>query len=299
MTAQPVTRAPVVEQQSSAAKVLALLTAMLGGGREAVSLTEIAFAVGLPKSTTHRLLKVLEDQGFVDRAGPRYRLGDSFLDLAETARWSSHTDLRDAAYPSLAALFERSGAVAVHLAVLRGPTIHYVDKLMRPEGLRLPTRVGGRFPAACTGLGKAMLAVGPPEVLEEALVGPLPRATPYSVTGQGHLRTQLDRVRADGFVIEREEACHGFVCVAAPIVTEGQPVAALSVAVPTLTVGRSGPDRLAGLGRLVAATATTVGDALRPGSSPREVPAIGTVHSLRARTRLDSRSSSRSPIEEQ
>lgn len=299
MTAQPLTRGPIGEQQSSASKVLALLTAMLGGGRGAVSLTEIAVAVGLPKSTTHRLLKVLEDQGFVDRAGPLYRLGDSFLDLAETARWSSHTDLRDAAYPSLAALFERSGAVAVHLAVLRGRSIHYVDKLMRPEGLRLPTRVGGRFPAACTGLGKAMLAMGPQEVLDDVLVDPLPRATPYSVTGRGQLRAQLDRVRADGFVIEREEACHGFVCVAAPILSAGRPVAALSIAVPTLAVGRSGPDRLLGLGRLVAATARSVGEALLPESSPREVPAVGTVHSLSPRTRLDSRASNRSRSEEQ
>lgn len=284
--------APAGEQLSSASKVLSVLATMLRGGRGAVTLTEIALAVGLPKSTIHRLLKVLGEQGYVDRAGLLYRLGDSFLDLAETARWSRFDDLRDAAYPLLATLFARSDAVAVHLAVLRGSSIHYVDKLMRPEGVRLPTRVGGRFPAACTGLGKAMLAAGPAEVVEQVLDRPLPRATPYSVTGRGQLLTQLREVRRTGFVIEHEEACHGFVCVAAPIRAAGRSVAALSVAVPTVEVTRAGSGRLDELGRMVSGTAGSVGRVLPSESVPWEVPAAGTVHSLRDGRRVDSPSSS-------
>lgn len=296
MTAQPLPRDPAadVEQpSSSASKVLALLTAMLRNGRGAVSLTEVALAARLPKSTTHRLLKVLEDHGFVDRQGSLYRLGGPFLDLSETARWSPFADLRDAAYPQLASLFERAGTVAVHLAVLRGRSVHYVDKLMRPEGVRLPTRVGGRFPAACTGLGKAMLAASPAEVLREVLVDPLPRATPYSVTARGQLLTQLRHVRDDGFVVEREEACHGFVCIAAPILADGEPIAAVSVAVATVSLGRSGGGRVDELGRLVASTAKTVGGAIAPAPPGHEVPAAGTVHSLRGRGGIDSCPSSR------
>lgn len=294
MTALPMMRDPAVgvEQQSSASKVLALLTAMLRGGRGVVSLTEVALAVGLPKSTTHRLLRVLEVQGFVDRVGHLYRLGDTFLDLAETARWSPYADLRDAAYPRLASLFERSGAVAVHLAVLRGRSIHYVDKLMLPEGVRLPTRVGGRFPAACTGLGKAMLAVGPVEVLEEVLIEPFPRATPHSVTAPGQLLSQLRHVQTEGFVVESEEACPGFVCIAAPILSAGELIAAVSVTLATVAIGRSRQGRLSELGRMVSATATAVGRALAPPMSANGVPAPGTVHSLRDRARIDSAASS-------
>lgn len=288
MTAHP---APVLagrepDTPSSAAKVLGVLRTMLEGGRGAVGLSEIALAGGLPRSTAHRLLKELEGQGFVERFGSLYRLGADFLDLAQEAWVAPFAALRDAAYPSLATLFEQSEAVAVHLAVLRGSSIHYVDKLMRPEGLRLPTRVGGRFPAACTGLGKAMLATGPEEVLQTVLAQPLPRATPYSVTGAGHLLTQLDRVRTDGFVVEREEACHGFVCVAAPVGPVGRPIAAISVAVPTVSLRRAGPTRLPALGRLVVAAARRATAAL-PVDEP-EVPAVGTVHSLPRRSRIDS-----------
>lgn len=289
MTAQPeVNDVGAPEQQSSASKVVALLTTMLRSGEDTVSLTEVAVAVGQPKSTTHRLLKVLESQGFVDRAGCRYRLGDAFLDLAETARWSQHTSLRDAAYPALAALFERSDAVAVHLGVMRGRSVQYVDKLMRPQGVRLPTRVGGRFPVACTGLGKAMLAVGPREALEQVLVSPLPRATPHSVTSQAQLLVQLRQVRDTGFAVETEEACHGFVCIASPVLSEGQPVAAVSVAVPTLQIVRSGRVRLAALGRIVTEAAHEVEAALQPGGARHRVPAVGTTDSFRGRPRIDS-----------
>ncbi|ASR36995.1 hypothetical protein BAY61_20670 [Prauserella marina] len=300
MTAQPLIRelrSNVDQTSSSAAKVLVLLTTMLNSGRAAVSLTEVALAAGLPKSTAHRLLGTLEDHGFVDRDGCLYRLGDSFLDLSETARWSPFADLRDAAYPRLAGLFERSGAVAVHLAVLRGRSIQYVDKLMRPEGVRLPTRVGGRFPAACTGLGKAMLAVGPPEVLEDVLVGPLPRATPHSVTAHGRLLSQLRHVRDDGFVVEREEACHGFVCVAAPILSGGEPIAALSMAVATVALGRSPGGKTAELGRLVSATAESIGAAMVPSMVRPGVPAAGTTHSLLERARVDSAAASPKSLE--
>lgn len=294
MTAQPLIRqaTPAGEQQSSAAKVLSVLTTMLRGGRGAVTLSEVALSVGLPKSTTHRLLKVLEDQGFVDRSGPLYRVGDSLVELAESSRWSPVDDLRDAAYPLLATLFARSGAVAVHLAVLRGSSIHYVDKLMQPEGVRIPTRVGGRFPAACTALGKSMIAVSPAAVVEAVLADPLPRATPYSVTRSGQLLTQLRGVRDSGFVIEREEAAHGFVCVAAPISAPGHPLAAVSVVVPTLAVARTGASRLEGLGRLVSGTAGSIGRMLPEESAQGEVPTAGTVHSLRDRRPVDSRSSS-------
>lgn len=302
MTAQPLTSDALLGVEppsSSASKVLALLTAMLRNGRGAVSLTEVAVAAGLPKSTTHRLLKVLEDHGFVDREGSLYCLGGTFLDLGETARWSPFVDLRDAAYPHLAGLFERSGAIAVHLAVLRARSIHYVDKLMRPEGVRLPTRVGGRFPAACTGLGKAMLAVSPTKVLEEVLVDPLPRATPRSVTAHGQLATQLRQARDDGFVVEHEEACHGVVCVAAPILSAGEPIAAISVAIATVALGRSRRGRADDLGRLVSAAAQAVGAALQPSMPVGTVPATGTVHSLRGRGRIDSAASSPTTSQEQ
>lgn len=264
-----------------------------------MSLSEVAIAAGLPKSTTHRLLKVLEEHEFVEREGSLYRLGGSFLDLTESAHPTRYAALRNAAYPQLAQLFERTGAIAVHLGVLRGRSIHYIDKLMRPEGVRLPTRVGGHFPAACTGLGKAMLAVSPGEVLDEVLGAPLPRATPRSVTAHGQLLAQLKRVTESGYAVEHEEACHGIVCIAAPILAAGEPVASVSVSVASVALGRSHERRVTDLGRHVTATAVAVGEALRATREERGVPVNGTVHSLRGRRPVDSPAPSQTTRQEE
>jgi DNA-binding IclR family transcriptional regulator len=248
--------------QSSAAKTLTVLAALAEAGGTPVGVTDLALGVGLPKSTTHRLLKVLEERGFVSRAGARYRIGGTFFELSEVARWSDHAVLRDAAYRPLVRLFERSEAIAVHLGVLRGTSVFYVDKLMRPEGTRVPSRVGGRFPATCTGLGKAMLAFSDDALIDEVLREPLARPTPYSVATRRQFVDQLAQARADRFAVEREESCQGTICVAAPILHDGVAVAALSITVSSAHLVRGPQGRLAMLGKLAVDTAAVVSSLL-------------------------------------
>jgi IclR family transcriptional regulator, acetate operon repressor len=270
---------------SSAAKTLGVLTAMLKAGTPTVGVTEVAQELGMPKSTTHRLLKVLEDHGFVSRAGVRYRVGGRFFELSEVAGWSEHGELRDAAYRPLARLFERTDPIAVHLGVLRGRSVFYVDKVMGPQGTRLPTRVGGRFPATCTGLGKAMLAHSDAAVVDAVLAQPLARPTPYSVAARRRFVDQLEQTRASGYAVEREEACHGTVCVAAPILLEGRAVAALSVCVSSASLARGREGRLAVLGELVVETAATVTGLLPSDEGSLRVPGAGTTPFSRSAAR--------------
>jgi IclR family transcriptional regulator, acetate operon repressor len=270
---------------SSAAKTLALLTALLKAESPTVGVTEVAQELGMPKSTTHRLLKVLEEHGFVSRAGARYRVGGRFFELSEVASWSEHGELRDAAYRPLARLFERTDPIAVHLGVLRGRSVFYVDKVMGPQGTRLPTRVGGRFPATCTGLGKAMLAHSDAAVVDAVLAHPLARPTPYSVAARRRLVDQLEQTRAIGYAVEREEASQGTVCVAAPILQAGRAVAALSICVSSTAVARGREGRLAALGKLAVETAAIVTGLLPSDEAGPQVPGAGTTPFSRSAAR--------------
>jgi IclR family transcriptional regulator, acetate operon repressor len=244
--------------QSSASKTLALLEALTRIEASTFGLTEVALDIGVPKSTVHRLLKTLEEHGFVARAGSRYRVGGRFFELSEAARWSEYGELRDVAYRPLAWLFERSDAVAVHLAVLSGRDVVYLDKITRPAGTLLPSRIGGRFPATCTALGKAILAFSERAVVRDVLGHPLSRATPYSVAVRRQLLEQLGQTRSSGFAVEREEACHGMICIAAPILKDGKAIAAVSLCVPSLGVTRSGQDPTTALGKLASDAAAAV-----------------------------------------
>jgi DNA-binding IclR family transcriptional regulator len=86
------------------------------------------------------------------------------------------------------------------------------------------------MPAHCTGVGKALLAFGPPERLAAVLAAGLVRRTPRTVIAPGLLRAELDRVRRRGIAEEHEESATGIACVAAPVLgPDGLAVAALSI----------------------------------------------------------------------
>jgi DNA-binding IclR family transcriptional regulator len=241
---------------SSASKVLMLLDFIAQAKGRALGVSDLAATVGMPKSTTHRLLKALEGQGFVGRMGPKYRLGPRFLELGglgEATRWSEYDELRDLAVEPIEWLFERV-ACTVHLAVLEGHEVLYIEKVTGVGGLRIPSRVGGRMPATCTALGKAMLAFSTPQVVVHTLRSPLPRVTAHSIVMPRLLIEQLAGIRATGVAHEYEESRLGLSCLAAPVLQDGQAVAAISVSDVNSTADRS--SRYADL---VAQAAATIG----------------------------------------
>ncbi|ANQ75877.1 hypothetical protein AS032_29105 [Rhodococcus qingshengii] len=68
----------------------------------------------------------------------------------------------------------------------------------------------------------------------------------------------MSKAHTDGYAIEREEACHGTICVAAPVLRDGKTIAAISLSVPTAGVARTGDAGLDSLGRLAVDAAARI-----------------------------------------
>lgn len=227
-------------------KALSLLDVFRGHGPMGVS--EIARRAHIAKSTAFRLLAHLEEAGFVERVGTDYRLGWRLFELGNGVRHCQPRGLRDVAAPYLGDLFART-QVVVQLAVLDGTDVMYLDKVYGPGSPKTPSIVGGRVPATCTALGKAILAFSDRETVEGVLRGGLIRRTRYSIAEPGRLAQQLRQVRVEGVAYDREESALGLVCVAAPIVVNGRAEAAVSVSGPAT---RFDVDAVAGLVRRAA-----------------------------------------------
>jgi DNA-binding IclR family transcriptional regulator len=228
------------DTMSSASKALALLEVVAGADGGTVGVSDAAARSGLPKSTTHRLLKVLEDHSFVGRAGSKYRVGGRFFELCETVRNSAYGELRESAWNAMSWLYEQTRST-VHLAVLDGSDVVYLEKITATDGLRLPTRVGSRLPATCTGLGKAILAFSDPAVAVAATRS-MQVLTRHSISVPRVFIEDLARARARGFATDFEEARLGISCVAAPVKVGGRAIAAISSCFPSrqeLTSGRA------------------------------------------------------------
>jgi IclR family acetate operon transcriptional repressor len=215
-------------------RALRLLQELAGHGAGA-TLSELAASTGLPKSSLHRTLGALQERGFVaQRDDGRYLLGVELLRIA--FEFHDRLDLRVLLRPTL----ERLRATlneTVHVGVLDGPDVVYVDKLESTRPLSLTSKIGGRNPAHATAVGKALLAWTYPT--QASLVewvhrcGPLVRRTPRTIVDAGHLAKELARVRSEGFAKDLEESEPGVRCLATPVFFGGTaPIAAISISAP-------------------------------------------------------------------
>jgi IclR family acetate operon transcriptional repressor len=201
-------------------------------GQPRVRLSEASDYLGVAHSTAHRLMAMLAYHGFV-RQEPEsraYTAGPALVEIGLAA--VRELDIRLYARPVLEQLAAALGET-VHLAVLEGGNVRYLDAVESPRALRVASRTGTALAANCTASGKALLAQLPADEAAALLGGrgPLPGLTGQSITDRTRLRAELARVRARGCAVNVEESEEGVASVAVAVRGPRQP-AALVVSVP-------------------------------------------------------------------
>ena len=228
--------------------------------------TDILRESGQPRGTLHRQLSNLVDEGLLAvRPDQSYEPGLRLLTLASRA-WAGN-EFRAVAEPHLERLHEATGET-VHLAVLRGAYVIYLDKVEGRQVLRMHSQIGNASPAYCTGVGKAALSVLAPDDLEARIAATrFERHTASTLATPGALRAEIAAIREGGVAYDREEHEPGIRCVAAPVHSPARNlVAALSVTGPAFRVSEA---RLEGWADAVRAAARDIVDDLEPRLGPR------------------------------
>jgi len=208
----------------------------LSASRQPLSLADLSRALSMPRSSVHGLLATLVTLGLARRnEDAEFSLGPKALQWADA--YSAQSDVLRA----FGARVDRSaelGTETVMLATLDGADVVYLACRQGSRPLAVNFRVGGRFPAACTSSGKAMLATLPdPDVSQRLGAGTLPRLTRYGVTGLQALLRQLDTARRQGWAIDDEETAEGMQCFGAPVIGARGPSAVAAVAVSVIKAG--------------------------------------------------------------
>jgi DNA-binding IclR family transcriptional regulator len=217
---------------TSVGKALAVLDAFRGEGL-LLGVSQVAERAHIPKSTAHRLLAVLVERGYVERVGARYQLGRAAFELGNMVAECRPRNLRAVAIPYMTDLY-RTFDATVHLAVLDGMDVLYVEKIYGHNGVDVPSRIGGRVPALCTALGKAILAFSDDATITQALSVRVPRLTPKTMTNPSILMESLLRARSTGVSHDCEGSSLGAHCVAAPVLrnSTSEVLGAISLSFP-------------------------------------------------------------------
>ena len=212
-----------------------------------LTLHELTQRTELPKSTVHRMVEQLVQIGWLERDVEGYRVGMRLFEIGGLA--TRRRRLAESASPHLHALSAATG-LAVQLAILDGTEVVYLERIV-PSDIALPTREGGRQPAYCTALGKAMLAFDP-LATDEVLHEDRPRRTSRTLTSRDALLADLERIATEGLAFDHQESYEGLACVAAPIRSVGRAIAAVSVTGPVERID------LHGVAPLVRSTAQAI-----------------------------------------
>lgn len=190
-----------------------------------MSLGQIADAVQLPKSTTHRILTTLESRGYVGSDTNE----TGMYKIAIKGMW--FTTARTRIHHHLENLRSLTGET-VNFGTVVGSHIEYVDRVLSDHALRWGVDIGSRIQMHCSAMGKCVMAYRDDLV---PMASELPRRTANTITDVVELKAQLDVIRHHGYSVENGEFIDGVVCIAAPVRDgSGEVIGAISVSGPAV-----------------------------------------------------------------
>lgn len=208
------------------AMVILELVAEHGG----LTLTDIARHLEMGKTTVLRHVRTLMERDWLicdDQL--RYRIGPGVSVLVS----DPYSDLRSLLRPLMEELWEKTRET-IHLTVLQGRYVVYVDQLISPKPVHSVSTLGSRSPAHCVSPGLAQLSLLPREQVNWILSGSRQRYTDQTLLTLEEIWNELEVVKKRGYAINRGAFRAEVGGVGAAITdSEGRPVAALSVCVPT------------------------------------------------------------------
>jgi IclR family transcriptional regulator, pca regulon regulatory protein len=207
---------------------LAVIRAFDGEHTE-MRLTEVAERTGLTRAVARRFLLTLVDLGYVRNDEGRFSLRPRVLDLGYS--YLAGLSVQEIAQPHMERLV-REVNESSSISVLDDLEVVYVVRVPTRRIMTITLAVGTRLPAYATSMGRVLLAALPDAELDERLARVEPRKlTPHTISSKKGLRTEIERVREQGFAMVDQELEEGLRSVAVPLTEADGRTASINVSV--------------------------------------------------------------------
>lgn len=203
---------------ATALKAFAVLD-YLGEQRRAVTVLQVAEALGADRTSTYRMLLTLVQAGYVARDGDKtYRLSLKALTLARNL--VAEDERAQQIVATLRAISDATGET-VHYSVLERDSAVLVFRAKGTQRVAVDFQIGDRSPLHCTSIGKVLLAYGDVRLLEATIASGLAAVAPRTITDGDTLRREVVRIRAQGYAFDDREFAEDMRCVALPVFEKG------------------------------------------------------------------------------
>jgi len=178
---------------------------------------EMAAMLGVDKSSASRLAATLANRGFLERApgSEAFRIGPALGRLG-VLNMGSSDNLVDLARRQMESLAEET-AETVNLARLEDRKVVNIAQVDGSHLVGVGDWTGWKTEPHATANGKVLLAFAEDQFEGLSLQSPLEAFTEQTITDVGDLRSELERVRSEGWASTLGELEEGFNGVAAPV----------------------------------------------------------------------------------
>jgi IclR family acetate operon transcriptional repressor len=189
----------------------------IAAAEEPPTLEELTRAIGLPKPTIFRILRLLVHGGLVQRQvhEKRYLVGERASALALDVQMQSPRRRERRAI--LSRLVDAIGETC-NFTMLDGTDVVYLERVETSANVRLHMKTGSRVPLHCTASGKLLLSELPLTQVRRLLgPGPLSRYTQRTIVSLSALERELLKIRTSGVGTDNGEYLVDSVCVAVAV----------------------------------------------------------------------------------
>ena len=224
----------VIPNLRNACRILKLL----GRSTDGYKAADIGRTLGIPVTTTLRIMTTLHLEGLVRKNGTHFELGPVLIQLGNASL--AGTEIRTAALPVLEKLTGRIDETS-HLAIPCDNRSLIVAVQDSPHPLRAASRPGFLAELHCSSTGKTFLSFLHHARLAELYPSGsrLTRRTPHTLTTLAELRREVEVTRKRGYSLDDEEFNDGVRCLAAPVYgADGTVAAAIGITAATVRFTR-------------------------------------------------------------
>jgi len=218
---------------TSAEKALNILLAFTPFNAE-MGTTELSLKLGLHKSTTSRLIKLLVATHFLQQnpLTKKYMLGSSAVKIGSATTKSLDSKLLAVAQPCLTELSRQLGE-SVALEMLAGTKVVLALHVEGPSHIRFNFQQGEQVPINVAAGAKVILSHSDPTLLELCLEQEFERFNENTIVSKDEYRKLLQKIKQTGIAYDHGERYKDTHAMATPILgLGGAPKAAVVIAGP-------------------------------------------------------------------
>ena len=221
------------DTSGTVARVLSVLT-VIAEAKGQIGVKDVADTLKLPMSTSHRLLDLLLDAGFVEKnqARRRYGVGTELLRLASlVTQKTPHVDLVQPALDRLTEVVGETAFNAVYLPAQRA--MMFAAKSDSPNSLRFRVELFQQLPLEWGAAGLAILAHLPPDVQTEIFESAQPSPVSRKRLSQSAFNDRISVVRQAGHSLTDSERLPNSIGIGVPVMTaRGTVAGSIALALP-------------------------------------------------------------------